>query len=137
MPLKVVTQPDALTPTTFTFVVASTEIWSLRTVVARVDVVPGGSPNRAYALTITDGTNVVSAFGAPDIGDEPGTRTITWANAPGGADAVGPDGVIVAPMVAKAIPTGYAIVGTITTAAAGDTWTDALVWCDYAIDPGG
>lgn len=133
MPLKVVTQPDTIDPTTFTFVVPATEIWSLRSVVAFVNRAVGGIPTRAYRLEITDGTNTVSAFGAADAGTEPGFCTITWCNAPAGRDDTGDEGIVSAPMVAKSCPTGYTIVGTITNPAAGDSWATALVWCDYSI----
>lgn len=136
MPLKVVTQPDILDPTTFTYVVPATEIWSLRSVVALAARGTGGAPDRAYRLVITDGTNVVSAFGAADAGDEPGLCRITWCNAPAGADHSGAEGIVSAPMVAKACPTGYTIVATITGAVAGDSWVSGLVWCDYTLAPG-
>lgn len=136
MPLKVVTQPDSDDGTTFTFVVPATEIWSLRSVVAFVNRAVGGLPNRAYRLTITDGTNVVSAFGAQDAGSEPGFCTITWCNAPAGVDDTGDEGIVSAPMVAKSCPTGYTISGAITGGAPGDSWATALVWCDYTITDG-
>lgn len=134
MPLKVVTAPDLLTATGFEFVVPAGEIWSLRAVNALAVIANGGSPGRAYRLDITDGTNVVSAFGAQDAGAEPGTCEITWCGAPAGADATGNAGIVSAPMKADRCPTGYRIIGTITGAVAGDGWDSISVWTDYVLD---
>jgi hypothetical protein len=129
--VKVVTQPDRLTATVFTFVVPAGEIWSLRAVNATAARGAGGTPGRAYRLDITDGTSTVSAFGAQDAGTNPGTCQITWCGAPAGADATASAGIVSAPMKADRCPTGYTIVGTITGAVAGDQWTVTSVWLDY------
>lgn len=131
MPVKVVNKPDTLTATTFTFVVPAGEIWSLRTVVAFAARGVGGIPNRAYRLDITNGTNIVSAFGALDGGAEPGSCEITWGGVDSDNVAVGNVGVTDAPMKVDRLPTGYQIIGTILGAVAGDTWFSALVWCDF------
>jgi hypothetical protein len=131
MTVKVVTRPDSLTATTFTFVVPAGEIWSLRSVVVNVTRGAGGAPGRAYRLDITNGTSVVSAFGAADAGTDPGTCEITWCQAPAGADATGNAGIVSAPMRADRCPTGYQIIGTITGSVAGDLITAATVWCDF------
>jgi hypothetical protein len=131
MTVKVVTQPDLLTATTFEFVVPATEWWSLRSVNALAVRGAGGTPGRAYRLDITNGTNVVSGFGAADAGTDPGACEITWCQAPAGADATGNAGIVSAPMRADKLPTGYRIVGTITGAVAGDAWDSVAVWCDY------
>lgn len=131
MALKVVTAPDLLSATSFTFVVVAGEIWSLRSVVANAARGVGGVPNRAYRLDITDGTSVVSAFGAQDAGAEPGACEITWADCPSGVGATGNQGIVSAPMRADRCPTGYQIIGTIVGAVAGDQWLDALVWLDF------
>jgi hypothetical protein len=129
--VKVVTQPDLLTATTFTFVVPAGEVWSLRAVNATCARGAGGTPGRAYRLDITNGTTTVSAFGAQDAGTDPGACEITWADCPAGADATGNAGIVTAPMKADKLPTGYQIVGTITGAVAGDAWDSASVWFDF------
>lgn len=131
MTVKVVTQPDQLSATVFTFVVPAGEVWSLRSVNALCARGAGGTPGRAYRLDITNGTNVVSAFGAQDAGTDPGSCEITWAQCPAGADATANDGIVSAPMRADRLPTGYQIVGTITGAVAGDGWSTLAVWLDY------
>lgn len=131
MTVKVVTQPDSLTATTFTFVVPAGEIWSLRAVNAVANRGAGGTPGRAYRLDVLNGQTVVSAFGAQDAGTDPGTCEITWCQAPAGADATGNAGIVSAPMLADRVPTGYTIVGTITGAVAGDAWDHASVWLDF------
>lgn len=133
MPVKVVTQPDRLDALTFAFVVPAGETWSLRAVNARCARGAGGTPGRAYRLDLTNGTSVVSAFGAQDAGTDPGTCEITWCEAPAGADATGADGIVSAPMRAALLPTGYTIAGTITGDVAGDAWLLATVWCDFAV----
>lgn len=131
MTLDVETQPDVLSATSFTFVVPQGRIWSLRSVFAECVRGVGGVPNRAYTLTITDGTSVVSAFAAADAGTEPGTCEITWCGAPAGSGATGGDGIVSAPMRVDKCPTGYTITGEIVGAVAGDQWVSATVWLDY------
>ncbi len=135
MTVKVVTQPDTITPTVFTFVVPAGEQWSLRAVNALCARGAGGTPGRAYRLDITNGTSTVSAFGAQDAGTDPGTCEITWCGAPAGADATGSDGIVSAPMKADQLPTGYQIVGTITGAVAGDQWDTIAIWTDFFTSP--
>lgn len=136
MTVKVVTQPDTLAATTFTYVVPAGEQWSLRSVNAFAARGAGGTPARAYRLDITDGTTIVSSFGAQDAGAEPGACEITWAQCPAGADATGNQGIVTAPMRADKLPTGYQIVGTITGAVAGDQWDSAAIWLDYTTPTG-
>lgn len=133
MTVKVATQPDLLSATTFMFVVPAGETWTLRAVNAKATRGAGGTPGRAYRLDITDGTTVVSAFGAQDAGTDPGTCEITWCGAPAGADATGNAGIVSAPMRVDRCPTGYKIVGTITGAVAGDQWASAAVWLDFTL----
>lgn len=135
MTVDVITAPDDLTALTFTFVVPQGRIWSLRSVVANAVRGAGGTPGRAYTLEISDGTNIVAAFGAADAGTDPGSCEITWCQAPAGADGTGDAGIVSAPMRADRLPTGYRIVGTITGAVAGDEWANALCWVDYVEDP--
>lgn len=129
--LKVVTEPNVISGALFAFVVPAGEIWSLRSVIANCARGAGGLPDRAYQLQITDGTNVVAAFGAADAGTEPGDCVVTWAGCPAGADASGAHGIVSAPMRADRCPTGYQIIGQITGSVVGDAWTDAAVWLDY------
>lgn len=131
MTLKVNTAPDTLTAVTFTFVVPGNEVWRLRSVRADATRFAGGAPDRAYSLTITDGTSVVLAVGAGDAGDEPGVCSITWTDADPSVTTAGADGVSVAPVAPLALTRGYVIIGTILNPAAGDTWADAVAWYDY------
>lgn len=133
MTVKVVTKPDTLTATAFVFVVPAGEIWSLRAVNAQCTRGAGGTPGRAYRLAISDGTAIVSAFGAQDAGTDPGSCEITWCGAPAGADATASQGIVSAPMRADKCPTGYTITGTITGPVAGDQWLAAAVWLDYML----
>lgn len=131
MSVKVVTQPFATTGTTTTFVVPQGEVWTLRSVVAHVTRGAGGVPNRAYTLTITNGTDTVSAFAAADAGTDPGTCEVTWADCPGGVGASGNAGVASAPLKAQNMPPGYTITATITGTVAGDNIDAMTVWLDY------
>jgi hypothetical protein len=129
--LEVVTQPQTFTPTTFSFVVPGRQRWTLRSVRADVDRAVGGAPNRAYMLTVTDGTSIVAQAGADDAGTEPGTASITWCNCPAGSVAAGSDGVVVAPVPNLVLAAGYVIAGEILNPAGADAWLDAVVWLDY------
>lgn len=131
MTLKVVDVPTISTPFAFTFAVPGNERWTLRSVRADVARVVGGAPNRAYSLTVSDGTNIVAQAGADDAGAEPGTTSVTWCDCPSAKVAAGNDGVVVAPLPNLAIEPGYLIVGTILNPAGADAWLDAIVWLDY------
>lgn len=124
---------------TFALVVPGDQYWVLRSVRAVATRAAGGAPNRAYTLQITNAAIVVAAIGADDAGAEPGTCGVTWANTPGGTIASGATGVSVAPLGPFALPPGYTLTGTIISPAAGDTWTSAVCWYDYAYTtpPGG
>lgn len=136
MTLKVVTVPTSFSATTFVFQVPGNERWTLRSVRADVNRAVGGAPNRAYSLSVTDGTSTVAQAGADDAGAEPGVTSITWCDCPAGTVAAGSDGVVVAPLPNLTVAPGYQIVGTIIGAVAGDQWADALVWLDYLLtDP--
>lgn len=118
--------------TTFSFVVPGAQRWTVLTVVGTVTRAAGGTPNRAYQLTVTDGTTTVAAVGADDAGTDPGTCTVTWANTPGGTTASGAVGVSAAPLPNLRLSPGYVITGTILSPVAGDTWASAVVWYDFA-----
>jgi hypothetical protein len=115
----------------FFFVVPGHQIWYPRSFRATASRQPGGFPNRAYTLTITDGTTVVAAVGAVDDGAEPGTCEITWCDTPAAHVAAGAVGVSVAPLGPFMLKPGYVITGAIVGAAAGDTWVDAAAWFDF------
>ena len=136
MTLEVVTQPDSLTATVVTFRVPGHQRWTMRSVRADVHRGVGGTPNRAYQLTITDGTSIVAAAGAQDAGTEPGTTSITWCDVSPGAVAAGSDGVVVAPLPKLGVIGGYVLTLTILNPAGADTWLDALCWVDYTLDTG-
>lgn len=125
-------QPAAITPPalTFTFTVPGQQTWYPRSFRATSDRASGG-PNRAYLLQITDGTNVVAAIGAEDAGDEPGSCIVTWCDTPNAAVHAGAQGVVVAPLPPLVLKPGYIITGTILNPAAGDSWTDVVVWFDF------
>lgn len=116
---------------TFTFVVPGAQSWRLRSVRALATRAVGGTPNRAYTLQITDGTNPVAVVGAADAGTEPGTCTVTWANAPASSIASGASGISTAPLGPLGMNPGYVITGTIVSPAAGDTWTSAVAWYEF------
>lgn len=132
MPLQVNFTPDTLDALTFTFVVPGHQRWALRSVRAVCARATGGTPNRSYALAVTNGTSTVVAVPAGDAGDEPGIASITWIDADPSVVAAGADGVIVAPLAPLSLPGGYVIVGTILNPAAGDSWAGATAWYDYS-----
>lgn len=129
--LRVATPPDTIAGVVFTFMVPGREEWVLRSVIAHADRQVGGVPNRAYLLEITDGTTDLAAVGAPDLGTEPGTCSITWGPLSPAATASGPGGVVVAPLPGFRLLPGYLIVGTIQNPAGGDQWASAAVWLDF------
>lgn len=116
---------------TFTFTVPGHQIWTPRSFRATCSKDVGGSPLRVYNLFITDGTSTVAMVGAQDAGDEPGTCTVTWANAPGAASSSGNEGVSVAPLAPFQLNAGYVITGEILAPAPNDTWLDAVAWYDF------
>lgn len=132
MPLQIaqaILPPGALT---VTFLVPGHEIWTPRTVRALADRGAGGAPNRSYMLTIGDGQNIVAQVGAADAGTDPGSCDVTWANMPAASSASGALGVTVAPLGPFRLPAGYLLTATIDSPAAGDQWTNAICWYDYA-----
>lgn len=121
------------TVTTWSLTVPGNHIWYPRSFIAVAATQAGGAPNRAYTLSITDGTSLVGKFGAVDAGTEPATVTITWTNSAQGDVTAGAIGVVVAPMASPILKPGYVITGTIVNPAAGDTWVSALAWYDYTL----
>lgn len=119
------------TVTTWSLTVPGNQLWYPRSFVAVASTTVGGSPNRAYTLGITDGSNLVAKVGAADAGTEPATVTVTWANVPSAASTSGNIGTTVAPLPALILKPGYVITGTIINSHAGDTWASALCWYDY------
>lgn len=122
-------QPTVL----FQFVVPGDKFWKIRSVLAVCSKDVGGAPDRAYLLTVSTSTGPVLAVGAADAGNEPGTCTITWTNAPGAASSAGAAGVSVAPFNPPTLDPGYVITGSIESPAPADTWVSATVWYDFAL----
>lgn len=124
---------DVLAPTlTFRFVVPGHQRWSLRSIFAVASRAVGGTPDRAYLLTVTNGSVIVAQVGAADAGTEPGTCDVTFANTPAAAVSAGPLGVTVAPFAPPPLEPGYVIEGTILNPAAADSWVSAVAWFDFA-----
>lgn len=132
MLLSVQDIPIGIIGTIFGVEVPGQQVWYPRSFHAIAERGVGGSPNRSYLLTITDGTNTVAAIGADDAGDEPGTCEITWAMTPAANVAAGDTGVSIAPLGSFTLPAGYQIVGTILNAAPGDGWLSATAWFDFS-----
>lgn len=128
--LTVATVPDTLTATTFAFVIPGGERWDIRSVFAQAVKDTGGAPDRSFELTVTNGTDTVSAVGATDIGTEPGTIDVTWTNAPAQASAGGAHGVVLAPFNPPGLFPGYVVTGSIVQPAGADSWTNVVVWYD-------
>lgn len=120
---------------TFTAVVPGQQLWTIRSILAVATRGAGGAPNRSYLLSFTDGTSTVAQMGAADAGTDPGTCTITWADASPAAIGLGNAGFSLAPIVRSPLPPGYNIIGTFKGNVAGDAWTSARVWFDY-VDTG-
>lgn len=116
---------------TFSITVPGQEQWSLRSVFGTVTRGAGGLPDRAYTLTVTDGTNTLAAVGALDAGTEPGTASVTWANMPATALGAGSVGISVAPVPTLVLNPGYVLIGEILNPGAGDAWDSALAWYDF------
>lgn len=93
----------------------------------------GGTPYRAYTLTVATSTGPVAVVGAADTGGEPGTCAITWANAPLATVESGSEGFSLAPFNPPPLQPGYTIVGRITSPVAGDAWLSATAWYDYVL----
>lgn len=132
MLLSVVRADPASLGVTFTFIVPGHQIWLPRTFTALASRAVGGIPNRAYTLTITDGTSTVAQVGAHDAGTEPGTCQVTWGNTAANAIGAGTLGVSVAPLGPFTLKPGYVIIGTIVNPAGADTWLSASCWTDFA-----
>jgi len=131
MTLQVNAQPSGLETVAFTFVVPGNQQWKLRSVLGVAEREPGGIPNRSYALTVTDGTNIVAASGAADAGTEPGSCTVTWCDSDASSVGAGSVGVSVAPLPPLILDAGYVITATITSPASGDQWVSAVAWYDF------
>lgn len=116
--------------TPFTFTVPGQRTWRILSVVAVLSRAVGGLPNRAVNLTITDGTNTVMASPASDAGTEPGTLTVTWANAQPAAVSSAGTGVSLGPLPTITVWPGYILTGRVTNGAAADQWTSAAAWVD-------
>lgn len=116
---------------TATWVVPGDQRWTVRTVCAVASTVIGGAPARAYALQVTDGTNLVANAGAADAGTEPAAVTITWANTPAGAITAGNVGASVAPFPNALLNPGYVMTALILNPAAGDQWASAYAWVNF------
>lgn len=115
-----------------TFTVPGHEIWTPRAVYAVADRGVGGTPNRAYTLSIITGDQIVAQVGALDAGAEPGVCNVTFANTPAASVAAGSIGITVAPLAPIRIPAGYVISVTIDNPVAGDEWESAVCWTDFA-----
>jgi len=129
--LQVVRAEPASLGITFVFVVPGHQVWLPRTFTALANRAAGGIPNRAYTLTITDGTSVVARVGAADAGTEPGTCQVTWGNTAANAIGAGGVGTSVAPLGPFTLKPGYVITGTIENPAVGDAWVSASCWTDF------
>ena len=116
---------------TFTFTVPGNQQWQMRSVVAVCSRAVGGTPNRSFLLSVTDGTNTVAALPAGDAGTEPGTCTITWADMLATSQASGGTGFVAAPLRLKPLAAGYQLTGSIVSAAASDKFTSAVAWYSY------
>lgn len=122
--------------TQFEFTVPGDKNWKIRSVLATVERGAGGAPGRAYQLTVATSTGPVAVVGAPDAGTDPGTATITWANAPASKSEAGSQGIVLAPFNPPTLEPGYTITGTILNPVSGDIWLSALVWYDFALTGG-
>lgn len=131
MALKVARAAAVAANAPFTITVPGQEIWTVIAVRAVLSRAVGGLPNRALQLTISDGTNVVITSPAADAGTEPGTLTVTWANASASAVSSGATGVSLGPLGPTRLTAGYVIAGTVVNGVATDQWTSAIAWVDY------
>ena len=116
--------------TPFTLTVPGQRTWKVRSGCATLSRAVGGSPTRAMRLTVTDGTNVVMASPAADIGTEPSTLTVTWTNAQPNAVSSGATGITLGPLPVITVFPGYVFTGTVTNGAVADQWTSAVMWVD-------
>lgn len=130
MALNVYVAAAVAANTPFTFTVPGQRRWKLISVVATLSRAVGGAPNRALTLTITNGTNVIMASTATDAGTEPGTLTVTYANAQPTSVASGATGVTLGPLPVVTLLPGYVISGAVVNGAVADQWTRAVAWVD-------
>ena len=130
MPLTVVKAAAVAANTPFAFTVPGQQWWQLLAVSATLSRAVGGLPTRALQLTITDGTTTIYTSPAADAGTEPGTLTVTWADASPAAVSSGGTGVTLGPLGPLRLEPGYKITGTVLNGVATDQWTRAAVWVD-------
>lgn len=116
----------------FLFVVPGQFRWSVRSVYAVAATDVGGAPNRAFQLTITDGTSTVAQVGAADAGTEPATVNVTFADVPSAAVTAGAVGITQAPIPPLILNAGYRIIGAIINPAGADAWVSAVAWVDQS-----
>jgi hypothetical protein len=130
MPAIVVTAPAVGANVPFTFTVPGQQTWTILAVSATLSRAVGGTPNRALQLAITDGTTTVYVSPAADAGTEPGTLTVTWANATPSAVSSGATGISLGPLGPVVCAPGYVITGTVLNGVVTDQWTRAAIWVD-------
>lgn len=130
MALQTYTAAAVAANTPFTFTVPGQRIWRILSVVATLSRAVGGTPNRALQLAVSNGTQTILTSPADDAGTEPGTLTVTWANAQPAAVASGSTGVTLGPLPVLTIYPGYVLTGTVLNAQVGDQWTAARIWVD-------
>jgi hypothetical protein len=125
--------PVVLTPPAQTFQVAvpGNERWTVNSVCAQVHRAVGGLPNRGYTLLVMAAGIVLGAVGAPDLGTEPGSAIVTWADAPSVAVTFVNDTFVVAPFASIPLDPGYQLFGQIVNPAGADAFTAVNVWVDY------
>lgn len=130
MVLRITTAPAVAADTPFQLVVPGQQVWRLKSVCAVLSRAVGGVPTRRLQLSVTDGTTTVLVSPANDAGTEPGTLTVTWANAAPSAVASGTTGISLGPLSPMVLFAGYTIVGTVVGGVAADQWTSAVAWWD-------
>lgn len=123
---------DVSTPSAYAqFIVPGNEIWSPRAVFAVASRGTGGAPGRGYELDISNSVAIVTAIGAADAGTEPGTCSITWANAASNVVGLGPTGFSVASWPVQELEPGYVIGVNILNSVAADHWLSVVCWYDF------
>jgi hypothetical protein len=94
---------------------------------------------RTVALTVTDGTHIVTEIAPPDVAIGAAGLTYTWAPSVT-QSATSPDGVNVIVSTPELIlPAGYTVGTTTLDLAARDQWSNINIWWDdrYSNLPGG